>query len=90
MTALRGHGHAARAPRELTLPPHRPVRQCLQELETHLFEELEPLAVLAKRGTAAAEGMGPLEYLVQWSDGSENTWEARATFRTGMLPLRDS
>ena len=64
--------------------------RCLQELETHLFEELEPRAVLAKRGTAAAEGMGPLEYLVQWSDGSENTWEARATHPRRMLPARVS
>ena len=44
--------------------------------------------MLAKRGTAAAEGMGPLEYLVQWSDGSENTWEARATRPRRMLPVR--
>ncbi len=48
-----------------------------QELETHLFEELEPCAIVAKRGSATEEGAGPVEYLVNWGDGSEETWEVR-------------
>ena len=48
---------------------------CAQELETHLFEELEPCAIVAKRGSSTEEGAGPVEYLVNWGDGSEETWE---------------
>jgi signal recognition particle protein len=53
-----------------------------KELETHLYEELEPRAILAKRtlpnpkaGEDPEAGPGPTEYLVLWSDGSEETWE---------------
>jgi hypothetical protein len=52
-----------------------------QELETHLFEELEPVAILAKRGGGTGEDATPLEFLVAWSDGSEDTWEVRACVR---------
>lgn len=47
-----------------------------KELETHLFEELEPAAILAKRqvGTPGEAGAG-VEYLVRWGDGAEETWE---------------
>ena len=45
-----------------------------------MFEELEPLAVLAKRGGGSGEGAAPLEYLVRWNDGSEDTWEVRWAF----------
>ena len=48
-----------------------------QELEKQLFEELEPRAILAKRGGGEGEDAQPLEYLVHWGDGAENTWEVR-------------
>ena len=52
--------------------------RCLaQELEKQLFEELEPRAILDKRGGGEGEDAAPLEYLVHWGDGSENTWEVR-------------
>ena len=49
-----------------------------QELEKQLFEELEPRAFLDKRGGGEGENATPLEYLVFWGDGQENTWEVRA------------
>ena len=49
----------------------------VQELEKQLFEELEPRAILAKRGGGEGEDAQPLEYLVHWGDGAENTWEVR-------------
>jgi len=59
-----------------------------QELDSHLFEELQPRALLAKRVEAApvvapAEGEPPaavptgVEYLVHWGDGTPDTWEVR-------------
>lgn len=39
-----------------------------------MYEEFEPRAIVAKRGDAAQ-----LEFLIRWPDGSEDTWEARAT-----------
>ena len=42
-----------------------------RELESYLFEELEPAAVLAKRGEGADS-----EFLVRWADGSPDSWEA--------------
>ena len=44
-----------------------------------MFEELQPLAVLAKRGggepLAEGEAPSPVEYLVHWGDGTPDTWE---------------
>ncbi len=44
-----------------------------------MFEELQPRAILAKRGEAAPPASGephaPLEYLVHWGDGTPDTWE---------------
>jgi hypothetical protein len=57
--------------------------QVAKELETHLYEELEPRAILSKRMNSDADGTGPPEYLVYWGDGAEDTWEVRlAQLRT--------
>jgi len=50
-----------------------------------MFEDMQPAAILAQRGTPAAlaaappaEGEPPhepLEYLVRWGDGSADSWE---------------
>ena len=50
-----------------------------QELESFMFEELQPAAILAKRGggepLAEGEAAPGVEYLVHWGDGSPDTWE---------------
>lgn len=52
--------------------PHLQVAWCppAQELESHLYEELQPAAVVARRGEP-----GAVEYLVRWGDGEGATWE---------------
>ena len=59
---------------------------CAQELEKQLFEELEPRAILDKRGGGEGEDAAPLEYLVHWGDGAENTWEVRAVHPISFAP----
>ena len=44
-----------------------------------MFEELQPVAILAKRGggepLAEGEAAQGVEYLVHWGDGAADTWE---------------
>ena len=58
-----------------------------KELEAHLFEELQPAALLERRRAPPPPGAteGPFEYLVAWPDGQEATWEPERNIADDVL-----